>query len=256
MIIYKQLEVGQELKVLGPDETGRIEAQTAAAVAVDGTVKDGAGKEYKFHYAHGAEQLSVVRTARTSRLRQDGPTLEQWVAAGHRAEDYRPSGYAPQPALRPDRPTLAQWVAAGHRAEDYSVARPEQPLTLAQWVAAGYKAEDYRQGYVARPEQPGLLRQDGLTLEQWVAAGHKAEDYSPKEAARTGLRQDGPTLKEFVAAGYKAEDYPPQGYAARPEGQSLPAAAGALPPQQRSGWFGLGKRPGSGLNGPPPGSPE
>jgi len=33
-------------------------------------------------------------------LRLDGPTMEEWLAAGYRRENYPPRGYAPKPSRR------------------------------------------------------------------------------------------------------------------------------------------------------------
>jgi hypothetical protein len=198
MIKYHELTVGQKLVVRGPDETGQIPRNITVTVFLvqpeTVTVKDDKGRQWKFHYAHGAEQLETVKPDQPQ-LRQNRPTLNEWLARGNKAEDYPESDLGP---LVPDRPTLEQWVAAGNRAEDY-----------------------------------------------------------PQIYAQPQLRQDGPTLNEYVASGYKAGDYPPEGYAARPEdGGRKTEVGGQSQPQQRSGWFGLGKRPGSASSGPPAGSME
>jgi hypothetical protein len=51
--------------------------------------------------------LSPFRAAEAAeqpKLRDDGPTLEEWVAAGYQAAAYPPRGYAPRTASKP--PTL------------------------------------------------------------------------------------------------------------------------------------------------------
>jgi hypothetical protein len=150
MIKYNELTVGQKLVVKGPDETGKIPRNITVTVLSlrpeSVTVKDDKGRQWKFHYAHGAEQLDLVKVD-PPQLRQDRPTLNEWLARGNKAEDY------PGPAT--DRPTLAEWEASGHKAVDY----PPEAL---------------------RGEQPFALRQDGPTLAEWVASGHKAVDYPPQ----------------------------------------------------------------------------
>jgi hypothetical protein len=105
MIDYKKLKEGQQLKVLGPDETGRITRGITVTVSrvrnASVTVKDAAGREWNFHYQHGAAQLeAVVETTKQQEppaLRQDGPTLKEWLAKGYKAEAYPPQGYAAKP---------------------------------------------------------------------------------------------------------------------------------------------------------------
>ena len=59
-------------------------------------------------------------------LRTDGPTLEEYVAAGYKAENYPPKGYAAREAPPPAPPVDNDHVAAG--AEQFATAAPKPVL--------------------------------------------------------------------------------------------------------------------------------
>ena len=82
--------------------------------------------------------LSPFRTAEAAekpKLREDGPTLEEWVAAGYQAAAYPPRGYAPKTASKP--PTLvpepisapANGVESAPPASDSAPAAAFKPAT-------------------------------------------------------------------------------------------------------------------------------
>jgi hypothetical protein len=43
-------------------------------------------------------EVKAAEEAKTEELRTDGPTLEEWVAAGYKEENYPPAGYAKREA--------------------------------------------------------------------------------------------------------------------------------------------------------------
>lgn len=52
------------------------------------------GKDQPYVIVNNQEEEDVALGKKQPELRQDGPTVEEYVAAGYKAEDYPPKGYA------------------------------------------------------------------------------------------------------------------------------------------------------------------
>ncbi len=70
----------------------------AGAEAPPETVKDQAPTETK-EVKELTNESAPQEKEQVGELRQDGPTLEEFVAAGYAAENYPPKGYAAKPSL-------------------------------------------------------------------------------------------------------------------------------------------------------------
>ncbi|EJE49581.1 hypothetical protein PMI14_05824 [Acidovorax sp. CF316] len=129
----------------------------------------------KYYAEHGEGQ---------DQLRQDGPSIAQWLASCEAPENYPPPGYASQ--------STAEEIAAAIEARNrppHDGPRDDGP-TVAEYVAAGYLAVNYPpSGYLSR------------STDEEIAAAIAAQGDGPADADANG---DGKTtvaeLREALTA--------------------------------------------------------
>lgn len=95
-------------------EVAKLKAAHAAIVV---PVVDHEKEALKAELAALKESLSIKKQTAAAALKTDGPTVQQWIAAGYKAKDYPPPGYT---AKSPDEEVNAL-IEAEEEAEDASV---------------------------------------------------------------------------------------------------------------------------------------